>query len=127
MPDVCQQLAEGIKVKGQWHIGVSIGTKQNESEPIALAAFDELADDKLKYFDAAGGLGIDGHVRLIHAARDIDREHQIATTHRARYRVAEPEWPAGGEYQANPENPQQQTLSATRRSTGRLCGDLLSL
>ncbi len=112
--DVVEQQPERIEIEGQRHERVGVGAEQDQADAVAGAALDEIVGHDLEHLEAARAAPVDRHVRLAHAAGDIDRQHQVATADGARDGLAEPVGAARGNQQQRPENPQ-----APRGETGR--------
>ena len=97
-----QQDLDRLPVQRQRHLQVGTFAKQDQADTIAFAATDEIAGNCLCRRQAIHAPVAEFEILLIHAARQINREHQVAPGYGYVQFVADALRSRGREHQQNP-------------------------
>lgn len=101
-PRLVQPDTHGTSVEGQRRLQVGLAAEEDQTDPIAVALLDEVAEQHLDQLQSGELLALPLHVRVIHRAGDIHCEQQVAATGGQWQRLAQPLWRAA----ANSSNSQ---------------------
>ena len=108
-------LRDGVEIQGERRPQVRAGAEQDEADPVAGAAFHEVARHPLHDVDAALEAGTGLHVPLAHASGEVESEHEVAPVHRKRHGIAHPLRARGGKDERTPREQRDDTPHARAR------------
>lgn len=100
----------GFKIEGEGSLHVGLGTEQDQTEPVTLAAGDKVIQYPLDRLQAVNTPALKDHVLFIHAGGDVHNQHQITAGNRHLHLLAHVLGPGQGHHKKCPHEKQQQLL-----------------
>jgi hypothetical protein len=109
-----QQLLHGLAIESERHLQVGLLPEQDQAQAIAHPPPDEFARHRLARREPVDGLVVQHEIALVHAFRQVDRQHEVAAVDRQLHRIAQPYGARGAGHEQGPRQRRQQHVGASR-------------